>query len=182
MSVAQLADILNYHVVNSSSFVGYSSNLVNGTTLRTRQGASLTITVASNSLFVNSARVVQQDILLSNGVMHVIDNLLDYNTTAVRPEPELTLQPAVLQGSALTGYDVPFATYLPTGVSAFPTTTGTASFGADNIGGGTSGLAATATSTRIAKPKSAAGRTQARRGGAGVLLAVAAVAWMSGAW
>ena len=73
MSSQDLAKLLNYHVVNGSNFVGYSSSLKNGTILKSLQGGNLSIILASNSMFVNSARVVQQDLLLSNGVLHVID-------------------------------------------------------------------------------------------------------------
>lgn len=73
ISSQELAKILDYHIVNGSNFVGYSSNLMNGTILKSLQGGNLTITVASNSIFVNSARVLQQDLLMSNGVLHVID-------------------------------------------------------------------------------------------------------------
>lgn len=73
ISSHELAKILDYHIVNGSNFVGYSPNLPNGTVLKSLQGGNLAITFASNSIFVNSARVLQQDLLLSNGVMHVID-------------------------------------------------------------------------------------------------------------
>ncbi len=71
MTIEELGKLLSYHVVNGT--VGYSPTLTNGTILKTLQGGNLTITFASNSLFVNSARFLQQDIILSNGIMHVID-------------------------------------------------------------------------------------------------------------
>ena len=73
MSSHELAKILDFHIVNGSHFVGYSSTLMNGTVLKSLQGGNLTITLASNSVFVNNARVIQQDLLISNGVMHVIE-------------------------------------------------------------------------------------------------------------
>lgn len=36
-------------------------------------GGQLTITVNNGSVFVNSARVVLPDVLVANGVVHVID-------------------------------------------------------------------------------------------------------------
>lgn len=45
--------------------VGYSSTLMNG--------MNLTITVSNGSVFVNSAKVVAPDVLVSNGVVLVID-------------------------------------------------------------------------------------------------------------
>lgn len=73
MSSHELAKILDYHIVNGSHFVGYSSTLMNGTVLKSLQGGNLSINVASNSIFVNNARILQQDLLISNGVLHVID-------------------------------------------------------------------------------------------------------------
>jgi uncharacterized surface protein with fasciclin (FAS1) repeats len=71
MSVEELARVLRYHVVNGT--VAYSPALRNQTVLRTAQGGNVTITVAGNSVFVNSAQLLQQDILLANGVLHIID-------------------------------------------------------------------------------------------------------------
>jgi hypothetical protein len=64
--------VLTYHVVNGT--VGYSSSLENGTTLQTLNGGDLTITVGEDgSVWVNSARVVVPNVLVANGVVHVID-------------------------------------------------------------------------------------------------------------
>ena len=137
MSTTELASLLEYHVVNGSNFVGYSANLPNGTVLKSRQGGNLTITFASNSLFVNSARVIQADLLIANGVLHVIDNVLDYNATEVRPVPAIPTQPAVLQGTALSSNVLPFASDLPTSVSSFSSSSasaGASSFGISDIG------------------------------------------------
>ncbi|KAL8824365.1 MAG: hypothetical protein Q9191_005103 [Dirinaria sp. TL-2023a] len=137
MSTSELSKVLDYHIVNGSNFVGYSANLPNGTVLKTRQGGNLTITFASNSLFVNSARVIQEDLLISNGVLHVIDNILDYNATEVKPVPAIPTQPAILQGAPLSGNVVPFASDLPTSVSSFVSSTpsaGASSFGLSGIG------------------------------------------------
>ena len=124
MSPSELSKLLDYHIVPGKHFVGYSANLPNATILKSRQGENLTITFASNSLFVNSARVLQEDILISNGVLHVIDNVLDYNASNVKPVPAIPTQPAVLQGAPLSGNVVPFASDLPTSVSASITSGG----------------------------------------------------------
>ena len=52
--------------------MGYSTILSN-TTLKTVAGANVTITVEGGSVFVNSAKVVTPNVLVSNGVVHVID-------------------------------------------------------------------------------------------------------------
>lgn len=162
MPSSQLQRILGYHIVNSSS-VGYSSDLPNGTILRTLSGQKLTITFTSNSLFVNQARVLQQDLLISNGVMHVIDNFLDPDAPSVTANPEVQTAPPLIQGTSLTENVVPFTSYLPTSVTSFDTAsaTPTSSFGAGDIGKGTSAFAtgsasASASSTLTSPTKKSA--------------------------
>ncbi|KAL8738549.1 MAG: hypothetical protein Q9181_000656 [Wetmoreana brouardii] len=164
----QLQRILNYHVVNSST-VGYSSNLLNGTILRTRSGQNLTMTFTSNSLFVNQARVIQQDLLLSNGVMHVIDNFLDPDAPSATANPQLPTAPPLIQGTSLSENVVPFTSFLPTSVTSFNTAsaTPTGTFGVSDIGKGTSGFgtaSASATSMHTStKKKSAAEKVESPR-------------------
>ena len=52
--------------------------LTDGKTLQTLLGINLTITVLDGSIYVNAAKVVAPDYLLSNGVMHVIDRYLAF--------------------------------------------------------------------------------------------------------
>ena len=66
-----LMALFNYHIV--PDFVGYSSNLTNGTILKTFQGDNVTITRDGDDIFVNSARITNPDYLVVNGVIHVID-------------------------------------------------------------------------------------------------------------
>jgi uncharacterized surface protein with fasciclin (FAS1) repeats len=67
----QVTDILSYHVIAGT--VGYSSSLRNGTTLRAANGGNLTVTINDGRVFVNNARVVIPNVLIANGVVHVID-------------------------------------------------------------------------------------------------------------
>jgi uncharacterized surface protein with fasciclin (FAS1) repeats len=69
LSMTDLTNILKYHVVDS---VAYSTDLTN-TTLKAADGTELKITVANGTVFVNSAKVVEADLLVSNGVVHVLD-------------------------------------------------------------------------------------------------------------
>ncbi|KAL8759866.1 MAG: hypothetical protein Q9199_000431 [Rusavskia elegans] len=174
MPSSQLQRLLNYHIVNSST-VGYSTNLPNGTVLRTRSGQNLTITFASNSLFVNQARVLQQDLLLSNGVMHVIDNFLDPDAPSVTANPEIPTAPPLLRGTSLSENVVPFTSFLPTGVTSFDTSSAspTGSFGASDIGKGTS----SSTSSRRASSTSS---SQERNEGSKLNLQRATIAVNSG--
>ncbi|KAI9815564.1 MAG: hypothetical protein M1827_002698 [Pycnora praestabilis] len=185
MSVQDLGELLKYHVVNGT-IPYYTSNIQNGTILKSLQGGNLSISFASNSFYVNSAKIIQQDILLSNGIMHVIDNVLDPNATAVLPNPAIPTQPPIIQGSMID--IVPFSSDLPstvsssfvsTAASAAPTTTGEGSAASSTLSG-----AAASTTDGSASPtktkKAGAGRVE-RRGLGLVLGAVLAVAvW--GAW
>lgn len=71
LSTQQLASILEYHVVNGT--VGYSTTLKNGQKIPTLQGGSVTVSIRNGSIFINSAEVVVADVLIANGVAHVID-------------------------------------------------------------------------------------------------------------
>ncbi|KAL8674422.1 MAG: hypothetical protein Q9168_001155 [Polycauliona sp. 1 TL-2023] len=166
MASSQLQRILNYHIVHSSP-VGYSTNLPNGTILRTRSGQNLTITFASNSLFVNQARVLQQDLLLSNGVMHVIDNFLDPDTLSMTANPEIPTAPPLLKGTSLSENLVPFTSFLPTGVTSFDTSSAspTDTFGVSDIRKGTSSKMSSrrASSTSSGQEKNGGGRLKLQR-------------------
>lgn len=69
----ELANILNYHVVVGT--VGYSTTLET-TSIETAQGSSVNITVSDSGVMVNDANVVLADVLVANGVVHVIDGVL----------------------------------------------------------------------------------------------------------
>lgn len=88
LSTEDISSILTYHVVNGT--VGYSSGIENGTTLTTLNGANLTITIGEEGrIFVNSARVTIADIIVANGVVHVIDEVLNpSNATIADPSDE----------------------------------------------------------------------------------------------
>ena len=122
----------NSTAASAEGSVYYSSNLPsaylypNGTTLTSLEGSPLHLTFAPNSIFVNSARIIQQDLLLSNGVLHIIDNVLNYNLPSASPIPTQATQVPVVTGSSIEGNVLPFTTALPNSTSilfsAVPTT------------------------------------------------------------
>ena len=74
LSETQLASILEYHVISGT--VGYSSLLTSGLaneSLPTVMGESVNVLVEDGKVFANSAQVIITDIIVANGVMHVID-------------------------------------------------------------------------------------------------------------
>lgn len=73
LTTEQLADVLRYHVIAGT--VGYSSGL-STTQLETLQGSNVNITVSDDDITVNNAQVTTADVLVANGVVHVIDAVL----------------------------------------------------------------------------------------------------------
>ena len=68
-----LVDILTYHVVSGEVLAADVVGLSNATMLN---GDDVAITVMNEQVMVNSANVVSTDIMASNGVIHVIDEVL----------------------------------------------------------------------------------------------------------
>jgi hypothetical protein len=132
LSAAQLAQILEYHVINGT--VGYSSSLTNST-LTTLSGGSVTITVENGTVYVNSARVIVPDVLVANGVVHVIDGVLNPNNTAATPNPSTTTSVAFSGASSAT--DVPFTSGVvqSTTLTQTPTRPLTTSSSSAGVGG-----------------------------------------------
>jgi uncharacterized surface protein with fasciclin (FAS1) repeats len=74
-----LTKVLTYHVVPGRLL---ASQLTEGQTLTTAQGATLRVTLADGAR-VNGARVVRTDIRAANGVIHLIDGVLTENLDVV---------------------------------------------------------------------------------------------------
>ena len=181
MSTEDLAKLLSYHVVNGTHPVGYSTRLLNGTVLKSLEGTDLKFTFKDNSIFVNSARVVQQDLLLSNGVLHVLDSVLDYNSTGTNYNATLGTQIPVLPGTQTGDNTLPFTTFLSNSTSvlfslASPTADAT-SLGAGGLGAATTTLGGSASSAggqaaeTSSKKKSAGERVEMGSSGLGSVLA-----------
>jgi len=70
---AELAEVLTYHVVPGELT---SSDLSDGQKLKTVQGGTLEVQIADGDVTVNGAKVAIPDVEASNGVVHVIDEVL----------------------------------------------------------------------------------------------------------
>jgi len=68
-----LANILKYHVV-SGNFM--AQDVMNYESAKTVSGESFNISVKDGKVFVNESEVISADIKASNGVIHVIDEVL----------------------------------------------------------------------------------------------------------
>ena len=113
--------------------------------------------------------MLQQDLLIANGVLHVIDNVLDPNATGAKPNPELKTQAPILQGSSLSGNIVPYATDFISTTSTISSESSapSSSFGVSDIGNGGSAVTSTAGSASSSTSNGAAGPTSTKKSEAG---------------
>lgn len=94
-----LTDIVLYHIVAREM---YSTDFVNGVHMETMEGGSLTVSKSGGLLSVNAAAVVATDIMASNGVIHVLDQVL-------LPDSFLEILPTLLSNAtgSMTDLDIP---------------------------------------------------------------------------
>ncbi|MEX2467209.1 MAG: fasciclin domain-containing protein [Gemmatimonadota bacterium] len=112
-----LSRILTFHVVSGTA--AFSGDLSDGQTVTTLEGEALTIGVSGGSVTVNEATVTTADIEATNGVIHLIDEVLVPSTDIVEravltPETQ-TLVAAVAAGDLVTTLkgDGPFTVFAP---------------------------------------------------------------------
>ncbi|MDQ6985101.1 MAG: fasciclin domain-containing protein [Candidatus Dojkabacteria bacterium] len=72
-NMAQLQDVLGYHVVNSEVL---SSDLRDGQIVESLNGETLRVRIIDGVVYINNAMVLTADIETSNGVVHIIDSVL----------------------------------------------------------------------------------------------------------
>jgi uncharacterized surface protein with fasciclin (FAS1) repeats len=70
---AQLTSILTYHVVAGKVM---AAQVVKHKSVKTVEGQSLKVRTVKGAVMIDNAKVVQTDIIASNGVIHVIDTVL----------------------------------------------------------------------------------------------------------
>ena len=156
LTTTQLTDILSYHVISGT--VAYSSTLGN-MSVPTLAGGKVKITVEDGAVFVNSARVINPDILVAGGVMHVIDSVLNPNDTNVKPSPAAK-SPAVAYSGASSLAKVPLTSGVPTPMSTNAALAGTttnvaqgyATAAAGSAAGGSGGKSSSSSSAAAAVP------------------------------
>lgn len=118
LTAEDAAGILGYHVINGT--VAYSS-LLGNVSVPSSTGQDLNITVIDGAVFVNAARVIATDVLVANGVVHVIDAVLNPNST-LTPDPANESPVVQFQGATDEG-EVAYTSGLPAATTAFVTTT-----------------------------------------------------------
>ncbi|OAA52287.1 beta-Ig-H3/Fasciclin [Beauveria brongniartii RCEF 3172] len=174
---AALARVMGYHVVPGR--ILSSTDLVNGTVLTTLSGGSsnatsgsgnpkLVVRQAGNDKFVNSAKIVQPDILLANGIMHLVADVLNPDAPSATPDPTLASQPPVFPVSVASS---PFASALPCTTDC-PTSTSaaTASSTTTTTAGGGGSRPTSSKNGGISKPTAHAAAAALGVLGAGLLL------------
>ncbi|KUI69765.1 hypothetical protein VM1G_04841 [Cytospora mali] len=133
---SELKDILTYHIIPGQ--VLYSPDLSNATTWPTLSQvkgatgpANVTVTFAGNNRYIDSSQILHADILIANGVVHMMENVLNPDQADVRPNLDWYTQTPVfsLTGATATGtkVPVPFTEALPctANCSVTPTVTTT---------------------------------------------------------
>ncbi|KAK7993519.1 hypothetical protein PG989_006900 [Apiospora arundinis] len=131
-SSQDVAKILGYHVVPGK--VAYSSDLSN-MTIKAQDGTDLKITVEKDgAVFVNAARVTVPNVLVGNGVVHVVNQVLNPDNTSQAPDPSQTNPPppAYNGGSSASGGGVPFTSDVPTPTGTSPAATSAGGSGTKN--------------------------------------------------
>ncbi|KAF4629131.1 hypothetical protein G7Y89_g9023 [Cudoniella acicularis] len=175
MTVQELSSIMDYHFIPSGEI--FSPNFSNGTTFTTQNGAKITVRTSGNNVYINSAQLLTADILLANGVLHVIDNVLNPAESSVAPDPQVANQaPEFPSASAVE--NLPFTSALPCTVScpvpstASGTATGTASSKA------TTSVKASGLSTSSSSGIGAAKARETGFGAAGLMVALGGAVMM----
>ncbi|KAL1898265.1 hypothetical protein Sste5346_003673 [Sporothrix stenoceras] len=121
----QVADILNYHIIDGT--VDYSTLFKNNTQAATLGGGNVTFTVDNGTIFVDSARIIEKDVLLSNGVLHVIDGVLNPKNTTAKPNTSGSTDAPAFSGASAASNSVPFTSGVPTPTTTVPAATGVSS-------------------------------------------------------
>ncbi|KAI6798230.1 hypothetical protein KC332_g16199 [Hortaea werneckii] len=81
LSSQELSTLMRFHVATEMPY--YTTNLSDGDTLNTlantnyESGISISIDESDGALYANNARVITANILLSNGVAHLIDEVMN---------------------------------------------------------------------------------------------------------
>ena len=71
-----LSSILLTHVISGSTVDSVTAFSLSGGSVETASGNSVDLAIRNGSLFVNNARVIQTDIKAENGIIHVLDAVI----------------------------------------------------------------------------------------------------------
>jgi len=71
-----LSNILQTHVISGSTIDSVTAFAATGSSVETASGNSVLLSIRDGSLFVNESRVIIKDIVAENGIIHVIDSVI----------------------------------------------------------------------------------------------------------
>ncbi|KAM5346777.1 hypothetical protein ACJ41O_009782 [Fusarium nematophilum] len=109
MDARELARVMGYHVVPDRILV--SSNLTGAASWPTlTDGKNVRVRQIGNEKYVNSAKIIDTDILLANGILHIISNVNNPDDPDAVPDPDRWAQKPVFSVSEA---DNPFSTAIP---------------------------------------------------------------------
>ncbi|KAH6679718.1 FAS1 domain-containing protein [Halenospora varia] len=177
MTVEQLGSVLDYHLVTDGEI--FSPSLTNGTTWNTKNGAKITVRHSGNNIYINSAQLLNSDILVANGVIHVIDNVLNPEGPGSIPNPQIANQAPVF-ASASSVISLPFTTAIPCTSSCPVTSTASSGSGTATTGAKATSSAKSSATVNSSSSK-ALGAAMAREtgfGAAGLMMALGGAALM----
>ncbi|KAL0937388.1 beta-ig-h3 fasciclin [Colletotrichum truncatum] len=136
MSPQDLAKILQYHVIMRQ--VRFSSGVTMKLGFKSLMGQKVTLRKQDSTVFVNSAKVIISDMITSEGVMHVIDSVLNPGEPKLTPNLSASSATPAFAG-AVAAANAPFtdgvtptANFVPASSSTtknFKTTVGPAVLG-----------------------------------------------------
>lgn len=178
MTSEQLATVMDYHLISGS--VVYSTSLMNGTKLLTNQGENITVLHSGNNVYINSAQLLTSDILIANGVLHVIDNILNPQGPGAMPNPVIASQAPVFASASFVEA-LPFTSAIPCTVSCPVSSTSrssSASAAATTSSGATSAAAGVKTTSSKAVGAALARETGGFNKAAGLMVALGGAVMM----
>ena len=74
-----LTSLLTSHVVAGASVDSVTAYSLNGTSVETLSGKAVSIGIENGKLLIDGAAVVSSDIYTTNGIIHVIDQVIAAN-------------------------------------------------------------------------------------------------------
>lgn len=122
LSTSQLAGILQYHVVPGQVLYSTNITMMNGSSIGTlSQGNNLTLRIEGSDVYVNQARVITPNVLVRNGVIHVIDRVLNPMNSTAAPNTADTSATEQAFPSASSASTEPFTSGVATPTSSIAT-------------------------------------------------------------
>lgn len=169
LSTSALSRVAGYHVVPGQ--VLNLENMANNTMLKTLGNSTqndITVRQSGNNKYVNSAQIVQPDILLANGIMHIISDVLNPDSPAV-PNPSQATQLPVFDPSKV---DHPFTSALPCSTNCPVTDSTSATGSAASSATKTKGPSTTSSNGHGPRNTAQVGAAAALGGAIGLVLAL----------